>query len=161
MTHVHVYVSWSTREWPLYLSLAWNVQCIHMLYVKYWILCTTLHTLFIKESALFKLAFAIFNSSFHQFNSSTSRTSSRCAIHSIFNLICIVHTPLHSPHSTLLVFGTGGLWYRGEGHLLETLHPSWPGPNLFYVWEEEEPNRGHCFTDPRRRRGVRRTLGIH
>ena len=92
MTHVHVYVAWSTREWPLYLPLAWNVQYMHMLYVKYWILCTTLHTLFIKESALFKLAFAIFNSSFHQFNSSTSATSSRCASPLIFNMYS-AHTP--------------------------------------------------------------------
>ena len=48
----------------------------------------------IKESALFKLAFAIFNSSFHQFNSSTSTTSSRCAIPSLFKFyIYYSHSP--------------------------------------------------------------------
>ena len=53
-----------------------------------------------------------------------------------FSNYLILHTTIHSPHSNPKRSGIGGLWYCGEGHLLGTLHPTRPGPNLFYVSEE-------------------------
>ena len=78
---------------------------------------------------------------------------------SLFKLINIfTHSLIHQIH--LLAFGTDGLWYCSEGLLLGTLHPTRPGPNLFYVGDEEEPGWGQCFTDPRRKGGSR-SLTMH
>ena len=65
-------------------------------------------------------------------------STSKYAIPLSLNLYIFLHIPLIN-HIHLFAFGTDGLWYRGEGHLLGTLHPTRPGPNLFYVGEEKEP----------------------
>ena len=119
---------------------------MHMLYVVHW-LCTMYCTTYfsIKESALFKFAFTIFNSSIQQFN---SLTLSRCVIPSIFNLICIVHTLLHSPHSPLLAFETGRLWYRCAGSPIKdpAPYPIWTQPLL--CLRGRRARRGQLFHRP-------------
>ena len=115
-------------------------------------LCTTLYS--IKARAQFKSAFTIFNSTILQRHQVKSSTTSRCAIPSVLTNTHILHTSPHSPHSSPCL-GTGGFWYLGEGHLFETLHPTRPGPNLFYVGEKEEPGWGQYSTDPRRGGGPR------
>ena len=64
------------------------------------------------------------------------------------NYIHIYYTLPITYHIHLLSFGTSGFWYLKEGHLLGTLHPTRPGPNIFYVGEEEEPGWGRYSTDP-------------
>ena len=86
----------------------------------------------------------------HQLYSSTSQY----AIPLCLNLYILLHIPLiHNIY--LFAFGTDGLWYHGEGHLLGTLHPTRPGLNLFYVGEEKAPGWGQCYTDPWRGEGPR------
>ena len=122
-----------------------------MCFTFYPMLCTTLFS--IKARTQFKLLSAIFNSTILQQHQVNSTTSLRCAIPSVFTNIYYTLPLTHIIH--LFAFGTGGFWYLGEGHLLGTLHPTRPGPNLFYVGEEEEPGWGHYSTDPRRGRGPR------
>ena len=59
-----------------------------------------------------------------------------------------------------LHFETGEFWCREEGHRLKTLHPTRPGPNLFYVGEEDKPGWGHYSIEPRRGGGLR-SLSTH
>ena len=114
-------------------------------------LCTTLFS--IKARAQFKSASVIFNSTILQQHQVNSSTTSRCAIPS--EITNIYYTLPLTHHIHILAFGTGGFWYLGEGHLLGTLHPTRPGPNLFYVGEEEEPGWCQYSTDPRRGGGPR------
>ena len=81
----------------------------------------------------------------HQLCSSTSKYAIRLSL----NLYIFLHIPLIH-HIHLFAFWTDGLWYRGEGRLFGTLHPTRSGPNIFYVGEEEEPGWGQCSTNPRR-----------
>ena len=114
-------------------------------------LCTTLYSIIAR--AQFKSASAIFNSTILQQQKVNLSTTSRCAIPSVITYTYYTLPLIHYIH--LLAFGTGGFWYLGKGHLLGTLHPTRPGPNLFYVGKEEKSGWGEYFTDPRRGGGPR------
>ena len=55
---------------------------------------------------------------------------SLCIYKSIYYALSFTH------QIYLFVIGTNGFWYLGEGQLVRILHPTRPGPNLFYVGEE-------------------------
>ena len=94
-----------------------------------------------------------------KFNNSTTTSSQLFNNITVRYPLCnykyIYYTLPLTHHIHLLTFGTGGFFYLGEGHLFVTLHPTRPGPNLFYVGEEEEPGWGQYSTDHRRRGGPR------
>ena len=126
--------------------------CMHIIFVLRYILYCALRLLKYKH---------VHHSKMHsQFLIQQSTTTStllfkiNVSYPSLFKLIYIFTLPLIH-HIYLLPFGTDGLWYRGEGHLIGTLHPTRPGPNLFYVGEKQEPGWGQCSTDPRRGGGPR------
>ena len=126
-----------------------------MCFTFYPMLCTTLFS--IKARAQFKLASAIFNSIIRQQHQVTQQQHYGALSLLYLHIYIYIYNTLRLTHIIhLFAFGTVGFGYLGEGQLLGTLHPTRPGPNLFfYIGEEKDPGWGHYSTDPRRQRGPR------
>ena len=148
MTYDYVIDTWTTRDWPLYSPFAWLYIFIHIICVLLLILCSALR--FLKYKPVHN---SNWNSPFLIEQSTTIWTihvKIKVRYPSLVKLIYIFTHFFHSPHSSF-TFETDGLWYCGESYLLGTLHPPRPGPNLFYVVEEEEPDGASVSPNPGRK----------